>query len=111
VIYFFKVFNNLQKKMSRSVNCFQYFNARQHFNENDHQKLAEFLVELIVDRFKSPKQPGNISNIVKVVESFYWNRNAREAVINKINTILNPNVNILQRLITYYFYVLLQNSR
>jgi hypothetical protein len=81
--------------MSRSVNCFQYFNARQHFNENDHQKLAEFLVELIVNRFNSLKLPGNIRNIVKVVQSFYWNGNPREATINKINSILNPNVNTL----------------
>jgi site-specific DNA-adenine methylase len=41
--------------MSRIVNCFQYFDARQHFNDNDHQKLAEFLDELKVDRFKSLK--------------------------------------------------------
>jgi hypothetical protein len=67
--------------MSSYVNTFQYFDARQHFNENDHQKL-------IVDRFKSLKLPGNISDIVKVVESFYLDRNAREAAINKINNIL-----------------------
>jgi hypothetical protein len=81
--------------MSKSVNSFRYFDARQHFNENDHQKLAEFLVELIMDRFKSLKLLGNISDIVKVVELFYWNRNPKEAAINKINTILNPNVKML----------------
>jgi hypothetical protein len=48
---------------------------------------------LIVDRFKYLKLPGNISDIVKVVESFYWDKNIGEAVINKINTILNTNVN------------------
>jgi hypothetical protein len=53
------------------------------------------LVELIVDRFKFLKLPGNITDIIEVVESFCWDRNAREAAINKINTILNPNVNSL----------------
>jgi hypothetical protein len=54
--------------MSKSVNSFRYFDARQHLNDNDHQKFAEFLVELIVDRIKSLKLPGNINDIVKVVE-------------------------------------------
>jgi hypothetical protein len=68
--------------MSKSVNSFRYFDARQHFNDNDHHKFAEFLVELIVDRFESLKLPGNISDIVKVVESFFCDKNTKEAVIN-----------------------------
>jgi hypothetical protein len=81
--------------MSRSVNRFQYFDTRQNFNDNDHQKLAVFIVEVIVDRFKSLKLPGNISDIVEVIDSFYLDKNTREAIINKINTILNPNLNTL----------------
>jgi hypothetical protein len=61
------------------------------FTNDEIKYIANYLIQYIEDKFRNNNLQPSISNIVTMINSFYFNTSIKEAIISKISRDLNPN--------------------
>jgi hypothetical protein len=65
------------------------------FTNDEIKYIGKFLVQYIEDKFRNNNLQPSTSNMVTMVNSFYFNTPIKEAIFGKISKDLNPNSSVL----------------